>query len=249
MGSWLRMKRTITLFGIAIMVTFAFTAVSATIASAELTKILPEPTAGAPLTNGVIQSAEGHFLSINGFEVKCKKGSGSETWTSANNGTGEMIYRECTSALSTTCTGKSQSSGEIQAGGELHFWLALQMEASGSKLIAALVFLIKPAVIFTCENKTKTIKNEVVWQENGCIAAKDLNVNSLVSSDQEEFAEWSSGETSILSVLPAEATNEIKCLPTDRLNSAASELFAIAGKLEICGYGKGGSSITVELMN
>jgi hypothetical protein len=239
------MKRMITLFGIAVMAALAFTA----IASAETTKILPEPTSGAPLTDAITQSTAGHFLSINGLEVKCKKGSGSETWTSANNGAAEMTYRECTSALSSTCTGKSLTSGEIQAKGEVHFWLALQMESSGAKLVGALVFLIKPAAEFVCENKTKTIKNEVVWQENSCIAAKDLNVNSLVSTDDEEFAEWTSGETSILSVLPAGTTNEISCLPTDRLNAGASELFAIASNLEVCGYEKGGSEITVELMN
>jgi hypothetical protein len=124
------------------------------------------------------------------------------------------------------------------------------MEAGGaSKLIAALVFLIKPASQFTCTNAAKTIKNEVVLQENSCIAAKDLNVNALISTENEEFAEFTSGETSILSVLPAEATNEIKCLPTIRLNAGASELLAMAASYAVSEYKKEAKALTIELMN
>jgi hypothetical protein len=244
------MKRIVMLSGIAVIAAVAFTALFAELASAETTKILPEPTTGAPLTDTVTQTGEGHLLSANGLEVKCYKGSGSESWTSANTGTGEVKFKECKSALKTTCTGKGiATEGEIVAKDEVHFWLALQMETGGSQLIGALVFLIKPATEFTCVNKTKTIKNEVVIQENGCVAAKDLDVNSLVSTVHAEFAEWTSGETSILSVLPAGTTKEIWCLPTNRLNGGASELFAIAANLEVSEYKKGGSEITIDPMN
>jgi hypothetical protein len=244
------MKRMITLFGVAVMAVFAFTAISAAIASAELTKILPEPTAGAPLTDTATQSAAGRLLALKGLEIKCTKGSGKETWTSANNGSGGVLFEGCTSALSTTCTGAGDTTGDIPANGETRFWLALQMEAGGaSKLIAALVFLIKPAITFTCVNSGKTIKNEIVVQENSCIAAKDLNINSLISTENEEFQEFTSGETSILSVLPAEATNEIKCLPLERLNAAASELFAVQANFAISEYKKSNAALTIELMN
>jgi formylmethanofuran dehydrogenase subunit C len=217
----------------------------------ETTKLLPEPTVGAPLTATLTQSSAGHLLSVGGLEVKCKTGSGSEKWTSANNGSWEMEFKECTSALSTTCTGKGESAGEIAAKGSVHFWLALQMESGGSKLIGALVFLILPATEFTCVNKAKTIKEEIVLQENSCVAAKNLNVNSLVSTVNEEFTELTgdSGETLILEVLPAGTTSEIKCLPTVATNGGTAELAAISAKFAVSTYKKGGSAITVEPMN
>jgi hypothetical protein len=244
------MKRMITLFGVAVMAVSALTAISAAIASAELTKVLPEPTVGAPLTDTVTQALPGRILALKGLEMKCEKGSGKETWTSANTGSGGILFEHCTSALSTTCTGNGDTTGDIPANGETRFWLGLQMEAGGaSKLIAVLVLLIKPAVIFTCVNSGKTIKNAIVWQENSCIAAKALNVNALISTENDEFAEFTSGETSILSVLPAEATNEIKCLPLERLNAAASELFAVQGNFAISEYKKSNAALTIELMN
>jgi hypothetical protein len=243
------MKRIVTLFGVAVMAVFAFTAISAAIASAETTKILSEPTAGAPLTDVATQSEPGHLLTPGGLEVKCAKGSGKESWTSANEGTGEVDFKTCTSALSTTCTGNGVATeGEIQAKGDVHFWLALEMLTSGTKLIGALVFLILPAFTFTCVNKAKTIKEEIEVKDNSCIAAKDKTLNKLISTLEEEFTEWTSGETLILEVLPTGATSEIKCLPTESTNGGTAELFAVKGNFTISSYNKGGST-TIELMN
>jgi hypothetical protein len=243
------MKRLVTLFGIAVMAVFAFTAISVAGASAETTKILPEPTGSTPLTDTATQAEPGgHLLSVGGLEVKCKTGAGSETWTSANNGTGEVNFKGCTSTLSTICTGNGvPTEGEIKAKGDVHFWLALQMETGKTKLIGALVFLILPAFTFTCVNKTKTIKTETEIKDNSCIAAKDLNLNKLVSSVEEEFTEWTTGETLILEVLPAGTTSEITCLPTESTNGGTAELFAVAGPFTISGYNSG--SKTIELMN
>jgi photosystem II stability/assembly factor-like uncharacterized protein len=94
------MRRMITLFGVAVMAVFAFTA----IASAELTKILPEPTTSAPLTDTVTQVQPGHILALRGLETKCTKSSGKETWTSANNGTGGVLFEGCSSAVTPQAT-------------------------------------------------------------------------------------------------------------------------------------------------
>jgi hypothetical protein len=245
------MKRIVTLFGVAVMVVFAFTAISIAVASAETTKILPEPTAVAPLTDTATQSAPGDLLTPGGLEVKCATGAGSESWTSANEGTGEVNFKNCTGSLSTVCTGNGVATeGEIKWKGDVHFWLALEMlSGGGTKLIGALVLLILPAFTYTCVNKAKTIKEEVELKDNSCIAAKDLNINSLVSTVNEEFTEFTSGETLILEVLPAGATSEIKCLPSESTNGGTAELFALSGRFAVSTYKKGGSSITIELMN
>jgi hypothetical protein len=242
------MKRIVTLISIAVMAVFAFTAIPIATASAESTKILPEPTVERPLTD-TAAAGEGHLLAVSGLEVKCKSGSGAETWTGPNTGTGEVAFKGCTSSLSTTCTGKGVATeGEIIANGDVHFWLALEMLTSGTKLIGALVFLILPAVEFTCVNKAKTIKEEIVVVDNSCIAAKDLDLNKLVAEVDEEFTEWTSGETLILEVLPAGATSEIKCLPTLSTGGAA-ELFALDAAFAMSAYHQGGAHITIELMN
>jgi len=245
------MKRVITLFGVAVMAVFAFTAISAAIASAEATKILVEPTATAELTDAGKQAAAGHLLSIGGNEITCKKGSGAESFTGPNEGTGNVTFEECTSALSTKCNSSGETGGKIKTEGEIKFWLALLMiTASTSTLVGALVFLTKTIPI-VCENSTKTIKIEIEVQNKSCIAAVVLNssMNGLVSSVHEEFTEFASGETQILSVLPAGATSEIACLPTIKTNGGTAELFAISALFLIETFKKSGAALTIELMN
>jgi hypothetical protein len=245
------MKRIVMLFGVAVMAVFAFSALAVSVASAESTKILPEPTAGAPLTT-TATATEGHLLTVGGLEVKCKSGSGSETFTSANLGSGNVLFTECKGPLKTVCTGEGDPEGLISAKGEVHFWLALLMtgtkEKPTSELVAALVYLLEAAgVKFTC--KSSTLEDVIVVK--GCVASQVLaaSLNKLVSEAKEEFAEWSSGETKILSVLKEEATSEIACLPTTTVNGGVAELSAVTG-LSIFGtFKKGGSAITIELMN
>jgi hypothetical protein len=219
--------------------------------SGESTKILPEPSAGAPLTDTMTQPAAGHWLSVGKSEITCKKSSGSESFTSANEGTGNLTLEECTSSLSTKCTSSGQATGTIKAEGEMHFWLALLMiTATTSTLVGALVFLYKEVPI-VCENTSKTIKIEVVVVNKSCIAANVLptSMNALVSSVHEEFTEYSSGETQILSVLPAGGTSEIACLPTLKTNGGTAELFALSALFLVKEFKKSGAAITIELMN
>ncbi len=246
------MKRVITLFGIAVMAMFAFTAIPIATASAELTKILVEPTTGEPLTDEGEQPAEGRLLTVGGNEIKCKKGKGGESFTSANNGTGKVEFEKCTSALSTKCKSTGAAAETIATSEvEVHFWLALLMlPGNESTLVGALVFLLKEIPI-VCENATKTIKLELVVQNKSCIAADVLptSMNGLVSSVHEEFTEWEPGETHILSVLPAGGTSEIPCLPTVKAGAGTAELFAISALLLFFNFRRGGSAITIELMN
>jgi hypothetical protein len=249
------MRRIVTLFSLAVMAAFALSAVAVSAASAEVTKILPEPTEAAPLTAKAEQSAAGALLTVGGLEVKCKKGSGSETWTTANLGTGLVLFTECTGPLSTTCTGEGDPSGLIAAEGEVHFWLALLMTSeTGTELVGALVFLLKLGAVakpvkFTCVNAKKTIEDKI--EVTGCVAAQVLaaSLNALISEAKEEFAEFKSGETKILQVLPQGGTSEINCLPTTSTNGGALELSAITAKFTVNKYEKGGKSLTIELMN
>jgi len=249
------MIRRFGIMGFALVVVLAFTGLAASSALAEeKTKILPEPTVEKPLTVTATQTAEGHFLTLGGLEVKCKKASGTESWTSANLGTGNILFTECKGPLSTVCTGEGDPEGLVAAKGEVHFWLALNMfgpqKEPKSELVGALVFLLEEkGAKFTCVNKAKTIEDKIVVK--GCLAAQVLptSLNKLISQAHEVFEEWLSGETSILSVLKQEATSEIPCLPTSSTNGGAAELAALAALFFFEKYEKGGSTITIELMN
>jgi hypothetical protein len=252
------MRRIVMLFSVAVMAVFAFSAVAVSAASADVTKILPEPTEAAPLTATLSESAEGHDLTTGGLEIRCGRTSGSETWTTANLGTWNLLFTECTGALSTVCTGEGDPSGLISARGEVHFWLALLMTGTAEKetteLIGALVLLLKESGVakpsnFTCVNPKKTIEERAVV--NGCLAAQVLpaSLNALIKEAKEEFAEWKSGETKTLQVLPQGTTSEINCLPTASVNGGAAELLALAGSYVANNFKKGGKELTIELMN
>ena len=245
------MRGLVTLFGVAVITVFAFSAGAA--AASESTQILPEPTAGEPLTTTVTQSAEGHLLSVAGLEVKCKKASGSETWTSVNSGSGSMLYTECKGPVSTVCTGEGDAEGTIAAKGEVHFWLASLMtgtkEKETTELIGALVFLLESAgAKFVCVNAKKTIEDKIVV--HGCVASQVLpaSLNALIREAKEEFAEWASGETKILKVLPPEAKEEINCLPTTSTNGGAEELAALTSLPVVASYRKGAPSEPAKIL-
>jgi hypothetical protein len=253
------MKRIVTLFGVAVMFVFAFSAVAAGTAAAEETKLLVEPTAANPITDTAIQEAPGHLLDTGGLEVKCAKGSGGETFVSANEGTeGTVVFKECTSSLSSKCTGEGEAtSGQITAKGTVRFWLALLMMgkigSETTELVAALVFLTK-VVKFECVNTAKTFK-AVVEVKPGCVASQVLpeSLNKLVSKVHEVFEEWAptetKGEQVILEVLPAGTTSEINCLLKVVVNSGAELLSAIVGLFFVEGFKHNEGSLTIELMN
>ena len=239
------MKRIIVSLSIAVTAAFAS---SPTASASEPTKILPEPTAAQPLTATLAQTGEHHLLTVSGLEVKCGKSAGSETWTSANSGTVQLLFTECKNTLGSSCRSEGEPEASIAVLGEVHFWLALLMtgtkERGSSELVGALVVLIHE-LKFDCG---KSIKTEVVVK--GCIAAKVTEgLNALVTKVHAKFTEWSSGETAILEVLPPEATKELACLPTIAVDGGSEELFALFSEYIIENYKKAGGAITIELMN
>ncbi len=250
------MKRSIALFGIAFTAAFAFIAISVVTAwAAEPTKILPEPTAevGVRLKASVAQPAEGHLLTSGGLEVKCKKASGEQIWTSANLGLWHLTFTECTGPLSSTCTTIEKPEGTIEAEGAVHFWLALLMmgttEKETTELIGALVFLTEE-IKFTCKNKPGTFKDEVVVKP-GCIAAQVLSesLNKLIERAHVQFTEWASGLGAILWVLPQESSLELFCSLKAKVNGGAEESVALSALFWVEGFKKNNTAITIELMN
>jgi hypothetical protein len=247
------MRRIVTLFGVSAMTVFAFSVITVAAASAaEPTKTLPEPTAEKPLNATVTQEAEGQISTVGGLSLKCKKAAGRESWTSANLGTWNLLFTECKGPLKTVCTGTGDPSGLVAAQGEVHFWLALNMYGSQkepkSELVGALVFLRESSgVKLVCGSPT--VEDAVVVK--GCLAAHVLptSLNTLISKAHEEFEEWLSGETSILSVLPQESTKEIPCLPRVSVNGGSEELAALSGLFWVEKFEKGGAGLTIELMN
>jgi hypothetical protein len=224
----------------------------------EETKLLPEPTTANPITDVANQSEKGHLLSNTGLEVKCEKGVGSESWTSANLASAaHVLFTECKAALESVCTGEGEPAGLIAALGEAHFWLGLLMMGTKgnqtSELISALVFLTKE-IKFKCENESGSVKEAVVVKP-GCTAAEDLpaSLNKLVSEVKEEFTEWApketKGESGILSVLPAGATSEIPCLLHLTVNGGAEQLAAITAKFAMTNYKHSEGTLTIELMD
>jgi hypothetical protein len=254
------MKRISILFAIAIAVVAvsALTAIPAATAAAEETKLLPEPTTSNPLTDTVTQSEGVRLEDTGGLEVKCKKSSGSESWTSANLATGgSLLLTECTSSLTSKCTGEGEPTGLIAVLGEVHFWLGLLMMgkigSETTELISALVYLSKE-VKFECVNAAKTFKAAVVVKA-GCIAAQDLSesLEKLVSKVHETLEEWAptetKGEQAILKVLPAGSTSEISCLLKITVNGSAELLAALSGASSIESYEQSCGALTVELMH
>jgi hypothetical protein len=245
------MKRIITLFGVAVLAVVALTAIQVTTAWAEETKILPEPTAASPLKAETTQSAAGKILSVGGTEIKCGKGKGTQEWTSANNGKGEILFEECTSALSEKCK-NAELAGAIKIAVEIKFWLALWMEASGEEvLVGALVFLTPLLTTFECVNSAKTIKTEVDLKKGSCFAAQVYkeSLNTLISLAKAHFSEFKSGETQILFVLPENGTSESACLPIITVNGGEEQLAALEAVFQAGTFKKGGNAITIQLMN
>jgi len=245
------MRRITALFVIAAVAVLAFTVTHAAVASAEVTRILPEPTAGEPLTVTTTEAAEGHLLTVGGLEIKCKKSSGTESWVS-DSGSASTLSTECKGPLSTVCTSEGDAEGLVAWIGKVYFWFALLMTGTSEKetteLVAASVFL-PSAVKFACVNKTKTIEDKVVI--NGCAAApvSSESLNKLGSTANVEFREWKSGEQKVLEVLPSEASENSKCLLKSMVNGGAEELAAVTGFFEADKFEKGGKEITIELMS
>jgi hypothetical protein len=246
------MKRIIALLGIVVMAVFAFTVISVATASAEETKILPEPTEAQPLRFPT-RSGVTTLRTRPGLVVTCKKDAGTEVWRSPNLGTASVLYTECTGPLSSVCTGEGMPSSLIAINSTIHFWLALLMtgtkEKETTELITAFVALTA-SVTFTCVNATKTLKDEVVVK-SGCAAAQALpeSLNKLISESTATFAQWSTGEQAILSVLPEESTKALECSLQVSVNGGTVTSGALEGSFVAEKFEKSGTELTIELMH
>jgi hypothetical protein len=246
------MKR-ITLITTAIMAVLALSAFAA-IASAEETKILPEPTTAKP-TTAIGASTEGKLEQVNGATVICKKDTGESVFTGANEGKGTVLFEGCTGPLTTVCTGVGDAAGTINQAGPVIYLLALEMlTASTTTLVPAFAF--KPAQFhFTC---TKTGIEELVLVRS-CVAARALGIpalptaTTLLSVVTIQFLQFSTGETKILSILLPGATSETKCLLESSISASKTAeeftLAALTGLASLSGWKQGGVAITVLLMN
>jgi hypothetical protein len=236
----------------AIMALLAFTALTA-VASAETTKILPEPTAPKPVT-ATSKGGKGKLETIAGTNVKCIKNTGSAEFTNPNLGTGKTLFEECTSTLSSKCTGVGDATGTIEAKATLHYILALEMlTSSTSTLVAALAFLVKQFG-FVC----KAAGLELLVLSRGCVAAKVDSTEKLVATNSVLFEEFAKGENKILSVLMEEATKEIPCLLESSLEEVGgAEKFELAAIVQenaanaavLEKWKQSGETINVLLMN
>ena len=232
----------------AIMALLALTAITAIASAAEKTLILPEPTTAKP-TTFTAKSPEGKLETVNGKTVKCKKDTGKGTFTTPNLGSGVTLFEECTSSLSTVCTGVGDTSGTIEVPGTIHYILALEMLHNGtSTLVASYAFLVHQ-FHFTCSG---TI--ELLVLSRGCLAGRDDSNEKLTSLDIILFQEFTKGENTILSILMENNTKaETKCLLESTISEEKTgekfELSELVGEADLEKWTQGGVAITVLLMD
>jgi hypothetical protein len=234
----------------ALMAIFALTAFAATASAAEPTKVLPEPTTAKP-TTFTSKSPEGKLETVKGLKVKCATDKGGGSFTNANSGTGSVLFETCKSEEETVCTGVGDKTGTIAQEGTVQYLLALEMLTSTtSTLVPAFVFLFKQ-FHFTCVNKELGITLLVLARP--CVAGKADGGEVLQSIVTVLFAEFTKGENKILSILPVEATSEVKCLLESSLTEEVSgekfELAALIGTATLENWKQSGAAITVLLMN
>jgi hypothetical protein len=228
-------------FGVCVVGVLVLFALTASVAAAEeKTKMLPE--SGVSFTSKGKEGALNQVGSI--FNVKCKKGKGSGTITSANLGAYKADFEECKDSLGGTCTGAGEASGIILNEGEYHFWLAKESLGGVNTLVGALAFLPKEAH-FTCVDAG--INNLVLVK--GCVAALATPLNTLASITTDVYAESSTGVQLITKVLPANSTTETECVLLSEKNAEGFKQSSLNTTVENEGFKSGTTAITVLLMN
>jgi hypothetical protein len=232
--------RNVKLFAVAIMAIFALSVVAvATAAAEERTKVLPEPTLASPLTS-TGKGGEGKLVTVGGKEVKCKKAVGTGEFTSLNLGPFHTTFEECTGPLDSTCMGEGDAAGKVLLLGTAHYWLALLT----GRLVAALVFLFNE-LHFTCE----ALGVKLLVLVKGCAAALAEPTEVLTKVTKDVFTEEKTGVSDIRSVLPQESTKELSCHTETNVNGAGFEESGETGTAENEKFEKGGSAVSVLLMN
>jgi hypothetical protein len=226
-----------------VLVLLALLAVATSTAAAEeKTKVLPEATAAKPITDAA-KGTEVVFENTGGSSFKCKSQSGTASLTSFNHGSYTTLFTECTSILSTTCTGSGDPAGLIANHGEVHFLLALNTE---SKLVGAFVFLIEKFA-FTC--KSSAISFEITVE--GCIAAKvpSADLNKLLTAGEFDFEGTVAGKPNIPSILTVEAKTETACVLLTNIDGAGKEGTDLVGKVTTGTFKQSEKAVELLFMN
>jgi hypothetical protein len=198
--------------------------------SGENTKLLPIPTATSPVST-TAKGGESTLVALGGQTVVCKKSKGGAAFTTPNLGTGSVLFEECTSTLSTTCTGTGDATGTLQESGSVHYLLALEMITSlTTTLVVAFAFLVKQ-FHFVCKSGIISLLALV----RGCVAAKADGVGTagtLAKIMTLLFAQFTTGETKILSILMEGNTKETKCLLESTISEKEGETFTLAALVD-----------------
>jgi hypothetical protein len=211
----------------AIMGLLALTAITSIgiATAAEVTKILPEPTAKEQILATVDVPNGGILWSANGSHVTCTRGGGDVNFTSPNLGTGLINYSGCTSTLSSRCTGEGDASGIILTKGTVHYVLALEMITATTTTLVGAFAILQPPVHFTCE--FAGVKELVIAR--GCVAGRDESDEELTEHIPIIFRQWATGQTRILEILPPEATSRTDCLlESANFREGAEERFELS---------------------
>jgi hypothetical protein len=225
---------------VALMFLFVF-GITASAYAEEPTKILPEPTAAAPLT--FVSTIGAHkWRTLGGKEITCAKGTGSGEFTTPNLGRYKFLLEGCKGEFSTTCTGVGDKVGTILLEGTVHYVLAL---LSGL-LVASLAILIQE-FHYTCE----VIGVKLLILQRGSFAALAEPVEKLTKATKDVFVfdAANSGDPDITRILMEEAKEEISSVLLSSINGAEFESAALEGSATNEGFKKAGKAVEVLLMN
>jgi hypothetical protein len=227
-------------FGVVLMAVFALGVIVAATASAEATKVLPEPSKASPLKS-TSKGGKGTLETVGGSKVECEAATGKSEFTSPNLGSFSVLFEKCKSFVfeNLTCTGVGDNSGTVLLSGEVHYWLALLSKT----LVGALVFLFKE-FHFTCAGAF--VKALVLVK--GCGAALAEPTEKLVKLTKDVFAQ-TKGVSDIKQVLPENSTTELTCNTQTNVNETKFEESGQLGTAENEKFEQGGKSVEVLLMN
>jgi hypothetical protein len=228
---------------------FALTAQAAT-ATAEPTKILPEPTTAKPIT-GSGSSGAGTIETVKGTSLKCAKTKAGGSFTTSNSGSGSVLFENCTSSQETVCTGVGDATGSVEVAGSVHYLLALEMLTSTTSTLIPAFAVTIPQFHLSCSNVELGL--ELLVLKRGCIAGKPDGGEVLQAAVTLLFERFTKGEPKILSILMPEATQETKCLLevsiTEEKTGEKFELAVLVGSGTFSSFTQAGTEITVLLMD
>ena len=234
----------------AILGLLAFTAITS-IATAELTKILPEPTATEPITATItVLGRGGKLVQSGGRFIECTGGLGNVTFTNANLGTGGLEYTGCTTTVGirVKCWGEADrtESGIILTRGTVHYVLGLEMLSTGRTTLVSTFAILQEQFHFKCG--LSGVVEELILAR-GCYAGRDDSNERLTKDVIVLYKPWATGESRILEILLENTSNEILCLGESEEGTHGFTLAALEGEALISQWLKRGREIEVLLMN